>query len=178
MPHVRAQAVQIAERRLDHSPLLVERSGPCDRSRFTGAIPGRTGDGESRDPRAENALLQIAQRCWESVDPFGSAQLMHCNTDRLLIDLWNDAKLSAHDTASAAARAVLLVQLAEIVGAGNRPVEIEGVIDQLAMGPGDSERRELRNQLVLWMLVGLRRSGGQLPAHLSRRSLVREWWFT
>jgi putative membrane-bound dehydrogenase-like protein len=175
-PQVRSQAVQLAARRLKHSLILVEKvlalaTDPDSRVRFQVALAM----GESIGPRVEHALLQIARR--DARDPWiCSAVLSSCTTTAggLLIDLWNDPNARAVDTADATARTAMLGQLAEIVGACNRTEQIDGVLDQLAKGSGDGKRRELRNQLVLKIALGLRRSGGQLPsAPASKKEGVR-----
>ena len=57
-------------------------------------------------------------------------------------------------------RTELLEQLAEIVGARNRPAEIGRVLDHAGSRiSGDASRLELRDRLVLGLARGLRRSG-------------------
>ncbi len=158
-PQVRAQALQLAARRLKSSPALVETvvmlaDDPDPRVRFETSLAL----GESDDPRIAGALLKIARKDaanrWARI-----AVLSACATTAhsLMIELWSDGGMSVPP-----ALAELLEQLAEIVGARNRPDEINLVLDRLASQQADSSRLALRDRLVLCVMRGLRRSGGPL----------------
>jgi putative heme-binding domain-containing protein len=168
-PEVRAQAVQLAAGRLDHSPRVLEAvlalaDDPDSRVRFRVAFAL----GETRDPRAEAKLVQIVLRDvgnrW-----IRAAVLSSCaaTAGRLWIDLWRATgpKASRGDSAAVAG---LLRQLAEVVGARNRPDEAGRVLEELAAGDRDGRtapgagRSGLRDELVLVLARAARRSGGLL----------------
>jgi putative heme-binding domain-containing protein len=157
VPEVRAQAVQLAAGRLGRSPRLLEAvlalaDDPDSRVRFRAAFAL----GETRDPRAEARLARIVLRDvgnrW-----IRAAVLSSCaaTADRLWIDLWRDTNPPASSGESAAV-AGLLRQLAEVVGARNRPDEVGRVLDALAARGGP------RDDLVLVLARAARRSGGPL----------------
>jgi putative membrane-bound dehydrogenase-like protein len=164
VPQVRACAVQLAERRLDRSPALVAQIMACSRDpdprvRFWTALAL----GNSKDSHVVSALLQIA-RADAANRWIRTAVLSSCaaTADDLLFELWNDTGLdAAHITPF---QAELLDQLAQIVGAINQPTGLSRVLDRLAEGVSDGPRRTLRDQLILELARGLRRSGGALVA--------------
>ncbi len=159
-PQVRAQAVQLAARRLNGSPTLLEKvltlAADADpQVRFQTALAL----GESNDPRVGNSLLSIARR--DATNRWiRAAVLSSCvaTAHRLIVDLWADEVAPIPS-----AQAELLEQLAEIVGARNRPADIDRVLDHLALDLRDASRLELRDRLVLGLARGVRRSGGQFP---------------
>jgi putative membrane-bound dehydrogenase-like protein len=164
VPQVRAHAVQLTGRRLKQSPKLVTQllalsRDPDPRVRFWTALVL----GESQDPRVIPTLMQIARadgaNRWTR-----TAVLSSCaeTAGSLLSDLWKETySLEASDTAS---QTEFLDQLAQLVGAHNKPAELSRVLDRLARGPSDGLRRSLRDRLILEMARGLRRSGGALAA--------------
>jgi putative heme-binding domain-containing protein len=160
VPQVRAQAVQLAARRLNGSPALLEKvinlAADADvRVRFQTALAL----GESNDPRVGSSLLSIA-RSDAANRWIRAAVLSSCiaTAHRLILDLWTD-QVSPISTA----QAELLEQLAEIVGTRNRPADIDRVLNCLALNLRDVSRLALRDRLVLGLARGLRRSGGQFP---------------
>jgi putative membrane-bound dehydrogenase-like protein len=173
VPEVRAQAVALAARRLARSvsirDTVLDLANDADsRVRFHVALAL----GESDDPRVATALARIA-RCDGANPWFRAALLSSCGSiaDRLFVDLWTDANPPAPGEPPAA-RAEWLGQLAEVVGARNRPDEVGRVFDELArdgeLGVGSpapgAARSALRDSLVLALARGLRRSGGRLVA--------------
>lgn len=164
VPQVRACAIQLAGRILDRSPTLVEQVGACSRDpdprvRFWTALSL----GNSRDPRIVPALLQIARtdaaNHWIRTAVLSSSAT---TAPDLLSELWTDPDLVEANVASN--RALLLGQLAQIVGARNQPAELSRVLDQLASRTGDNLRQRLRDQLIVELARGLGRSGGTLGA--------------
>jgi putative membrane-bound dehydrogenase-like protein len=160
VPQVRAQAVQLAARRLNGSPALCKKVVTLaidadPRVRFQTALAL----GESNDPRASGALLSIARR--DATNRWiRAAVLSSCvaTAHQLIMDLWTD-----EGSPVPTAQAELLEQLAEIVGARNHPSDIGRVLDHLALDLRDASRVEERDRLVLGLARGLRRSGGQFP---------------
>ena len=146
VPQVRAQAVQLAARRLNGSPTLlgkvVNLSDDADsRVRFQTALAL----GESNDTRVGDSLLSIARK--DATNRWiRAAVLSSCvaTAHRMIVDLWAD-ELSPVPTA----QAELLEQLAEIIGARNHPADIGRVLDLLAQDIGDASRHKLRDRLVL-----------------------------
>ena len=131
--------------------------------------------GETNDPRATAALARIA-RADVANRWIRAAVLSSCATtaDRLLVDRWQDTSRAA--TASDPPRAELLRQLAEIVGARNRPDEVGRVLDELAADgetraccrararPADSVVLALarrRRRAVRWRSVRIPSGGGR-----------------
>jgi putative membrane-bound dehydrogenase-like protein len=160
VPQVRAQAVQLAARRLNSSPTLLENvltlADDADpRVRFQTALSL----GESTDPQVGDSLLRIA-RTDATNRWIRAAVLSSCvaTAHRMILDLWTD-EVSPVPTA----QAELLEQLVEIIGARNHAVDIGHVLDHLALKLRDASRVELRDRLVLGLAKGLRRAGGQFP---------------
>jgi putative membrane-bound dehydrogenase-like protein len=161
---VRAHAVQLAGRRLNRSPGLVQQivalsRDPDPRVRFWTALAL----GGSQDPRVVPALLQIA-RTDGSNRWIRTAVLSSCagTAADLLAELWKGA--DPIEASAVIARAELLEQVAQIIGAHNQPAGLSRVLDHLAMGTSGIARRELRDRLILELAQGLRRSGGTLAA--------------
>jgi putative heme-binding domain-containing protein len=86
-----------------------------------------------------------------------------------MVEVWNDSNPPT-TTIDPASRGELLRQLAEVVGARNRPDEVSDVLDKLAaidrttrpVREAGAEELELRDNLVLAMARGARRSGRRL----------------
>src|SRR5262249_36757960 len=119
--------------------------------------------GNSRDSRAAAGLSQIA-RTDAANRWIRTAVLSSCpeRADDLLREFWNDAE--PLDASVAPFRAEFLGQLAQMVGARNRPAELSRVLDQLANGGTDASRVALRERLIVELGRGRRRSGGGLLA--------------
>jgi putative membrane-bound dehydrogenase-like protein len=185
---VRAQAVQLAARRLNRSLALREQvlnlaRDPDSRVRFHVAFAL----GEMTDPRAITVLAQIARadvaNRWIRAAVLSSSG---STASRLLAEVWNDLSRPT-TTADSASRGELLRQLAEIVGARNRPDEVSDVLDNMAaIGRTTRPAREagteelgLKDNLVLALAHGARRSGHRLAASTDPArpgtSLVADW---
>ena len=167
VPQVRAQAVQLAARRLDRSPALRKKvmtlaDDPDSRVRFSVALAL----GETSDPRAETALARIVVR--DAANRWiRTAVLSSCvsTADRLFVDLWTKPSSPAPG-GKPTDRAELLGQLVEVVGARNQPDEVGRILDTMAgakdVGPVDASGLDFRDRLVLALARGLRRSGHPL----------------
>ena len=167
VPQVRAQAVELAARRLDRSPALRKKvmalaDDPDPRVRFRVALAL----GETSDPRAEKGLARIVVRDaanrWIRTAVLSSCASM---ADRLFVDLWTNPSPSAPG-GNPTDRAELLGQLVEVVGARNRPDEVGRILDTMAgakdVGPVDASGLAFRDRLVVALARGLRRSGHPL----------------
>lgn len=168
VPQVRAQALLLAEGRLNTSPSLRERAlvmaeDADPRVRFQAAFSL----GDMRDPRATAALARIARI--DAADRWIiAAVLSSCGSTahRLFAELLNGSHTDQ-------GQVEVLEQLAQIVGARHRVEEIDSLLDGLA---GASE--EPRARLVIALGAGLRRSGQSLrvavdPAGPGQRLLAR-----
>ena len=110
---------------------------------------------------SRDALLSIARR--DAANRWiRAAVLSSCaaTAHRLFVDLWTDPV-----SPIPAAQAELLEQLAEIVGARNRPDEIGRVLDHAGVEAvaDASSRSSCETAWSSALARGLRRSGGQLP---------------
>jgi putative membrane-bound dehydrogenase-like protein len=178
---VRAQAIALAAARLDHSPdlreIVLDLAGHHDsRVRFRTALAL----GDTSDPRAVAALARIAHR--DGANKWiRTAVLSSCaiTADRLFVELnANRANRSPAPSGNMATDAQQLIEpLAAIVGARNRPDEVNRVLDALAAGKTDDSagfRLGVRERQILALARGAQRSGGRLPveAGLSRPGLL------
>jgi putative membrane-bound dehydrogenase-like protein len=162
-PRVRAQALMLAEGRLDASPKLREAvlamAGDADpRVRFQAAFSL----GEMKDARAISALARIART--DAANRWTlTAVLSSCGAtaDRLFAELWNDPRGEAF-AGGEPRRIEVLEQVVQVVGARHRAEEIGRVLDELA-GASDPASVSLRFRLILALGAGLRRSGVHLP---------------
>jgi putative membrane-bound dehydrogenase-like protein len=170
VPEVRAQAVTLAARRLDRSPDLLKRaldlaSDDDARVRFRTALAL----GETTDPRAVAALGRIARR--DSANRWiRTAALSSCagTSDRLVVELTTQRADGARSPREVPAADVqpLLEPLVAVVGARNRPDEVNRVLDALAASKAnhaEDSRLDARDRLVLELARSARRSGGRLP---------------
>ncbi|HZW31529.1 MAG TPA: PVC-type heme-binding CxxCH protein, partial [Isosphaeraceae bacterium] len=163
VPEVRAQAVQLAAGRLGRSPRLLETvlalgDDSDSRVRFRVAFAL----GETSDPRAGSTLARILRR--DAANRWiRAAVLSACaaTADRLLLDLWSGTGPPG-STGDPAVVAGLLRQLAEVVGARNRPDEVGRVLAELAAVDGVDRRASRRDELVLVLAQAARRSGRPL----------------
>jgi putative membrane-bound dehydrogenase-like protein len=163
---VRAQALVLAESRLDGSPDLCERAlqlahDPDVKVRFQTAFSL----GATRDSRAVAALAQIVRS--DGADPWmRTAVLSSCgaSADQFFAELAGETRRAAF-AGGEEARVEVLDQLAQVVGSRGRENEIARVLDSLAAATVVKEPsfRRLRDRLVLGLGAGLRRSGRRLP---------------
>lgn len=87
------------------------------------------------------------------------------SVDWLMVDLWKDA-----DVPLTVPQVQLLEQLVELIGAQSHATRINRVLDQLTISSDDSSHLALREQLVLGVARGIRRSGGHLNIDQVRTS--------
>jgi putative heme-binding domain-containing protein len=168
VPQVRAQAVQLAARRLDRSPAMRKKvmslaDDPDPQVRFrVGLALGETSDSLAAKALARIVVRDAANR-W-----IRTAVLSSCasTADRLFGEIVTDPSPPAPN-AILADRAELLGQLVEVVGVRNRPDEVGRVLDTLAAIPDEraipASGLAVRDRLVLALARGLRRSGAQVP---------------
>jgi putative membrane-bound dehydrogenase-like protein len=158
-PGIREHAVRLAEGRMGQSPELLDRvlalaGDPRVRVRFRTAFSL----GEIDDDRATAALAEIARA--DVADPWVRAAVLSSATNRasdLLARL-----LSDHDFAGNADALPWTRELAFIIGAQNKPSDVQAVLlaaalDSAADGP-------LHMTLVIGLGEGLKLAGARLPA--------------
>jgi putative membrane-bound dehydrogenase-like protein len=163
---VRASAVQLAARRLRTSKSLLARVlALADLADPAVCFQTALAIGESDDPRVAPALLRMLRRYaanqWIRSAVLCSSSLAAAD---MLVELSDDAALAPSKAAGAGATRLVIDQLAEIVGARNRRVEVDRVLDHLAMKWNDSGRQEMRDGVITALARGTRRSGGRLEA--------------
>jgi putative membrane-bound dehydrogenase-like protein len=171
-PQVRAQALVLAENRLDSSPGVRQRAlamaqDPEPRVRLQAAFSL----GATKDPRAALALARIVRA--DGADPWiRTAVLSSCgaSADQLFAELSRDPRPAVF-AGGEETRVEVLDQLVQIVGSRGREDEIARVLDSLAAATGETgvSLYGLRDRLVSGLGTGLRRSGRWLP--LSKKSL-------
>jgi putative membrane-bound dehydrogenase-like protein len=153
-PRVVEHAVRLAEPRLDGSPALLERvlalaDHPEVRVRFQTALSL----GATTLPRAVDALARIARRdaddAWMRLAVLASAG---DSADLLFTRLANFPLFRSSETGAS-----FLEQLAGVVGARNRPVEVGRLLEILA---GEGQDPSFVRRLVLALGRGMSRSGG------------------
>lgn len=157
---IREHAVLLAEPRLEQSPALRDRvlalaGDEAVRVRFQVALTL----GTLADARVTGALAGIARR--DAEDDWVRTALLSSATDRageLLRTLLADQAFTAPE-----ARSRTLRELAVVVGAANRPGDIERVLDAAAARPAKD-----RADVVVGVADGLRRTGKSLAKVLPR----------
>ena len=168
-PQVRAQALLLAEHRLEASPKLMEMAlglarDPDSRVRFQAAFSL----GETKDPRARTALAQIVRR--DGDNPWiRIAVLSSCGSSshELFVELWKESRASTF-AGGEVTRDEVLDQLVQVVGSRGRAEEITRVLNGLASGMAtDPSRKLAQDRLLLGLGAGLRRSGRALPVGAS-----------
>jgi putative membrane-bound dehydrogenase-like protein len=121
--------------------------------------------GETKDPRAAATLADLARRhagdVWMRTAVLSSTA---DSADRVLTALLKDS------TFADGPGAVMVEQLATVVGARNRPAEVDRVLDAIAACPTADARR----RLVLDLGSGLRRGSGRLPTEGPHEAMIRE----
>jgi putative membrane-bound dehydrogenase-like protein len=163
---VREHAVRLAESWLDKSPALLDKvlslANDADaRVRFQVAFTL----GETKDPRAAAALADLARR--DANDVWMRTAVLSSiaeSADGVLISLLKDA------TFAAGPGAAMVEQMATVVGARNRPAEVDRVLDAIAASPS----ADLRRRLVLDLGSGLPRGGGRLPIAGSHERMIQD----
>ena len=133
---VRASAVQLAARRLRTSTSLLARVlALADDADPAVCFQTALALGESDDPRVAPALLRILRRYaanqWIRSAVLCSSSIAAAN---MLVELSDDAELARSKAAGAGAMRLVIDQLAEIVGARNRRVEV----GSRSRSPGDA----------------------------------------
>jgi putative heme-binding domain-containing protein len=132
---------------------------PDSRVRFQAAFAL----GKNGDPRAVTALGQLVLR--DAANPWiRAAVLSSCASiaDSLLVELYPTRPATASEESG---YSLVLKQLVEIVGARNRPNEVNRVLDVLAADarhPVDSGQFSFAERLVLQLARASRRSASQL----------------
>jgi putative membrane-bound dehydrogenase-like protein len=146
---VREHGVRLAEARLAQSPRLFDRvlalaQDPDERVRFQVAFTL----GEVKDPRAAVALTALARR--DAADPWVRAAVLSSaaeSCDRLLVGLLDEQPSPGPE---------LTRQLAAVVGARDRPPEVNRVLAAVA------EKSAGRASVVAGLGDGLKRTGKSL----------------
>lgn len=165
-PHVRQHAVRLAEPQLASPAVLAAvlklAKDPDERVAFQVALSL----GETAEPRAADALMQLAQRSadglWLRSAVLSSSARV---ADRMLADILRDAP--SHSSAGG-----LISPLAQIVGARGDASAIERVLAVMPMGKVDPRTSD---HVLLAMLDGAVR-GGHSPALLNGRSPATIEW--
>ena len=156
---VRAQAVQLAAKRLRSTPALLEKLAPLAadldaRVRFQVALAL----GESSNLHVGDLLLAIAQKDGMNLW-IRAAVLSSCTStaQELMVKLWpgDSSPIPASDID-------LLGPLAETIGARNNATDIGRVLDHLALASRHPSRLAIRQQVILSLARGLWRTGGRL----------------
>jgi putative membrane-bound dehydrogenase-like protein len=162
-PHVREQAVHLAEDLLPTSAALQRRvialaDDPENRVRFRVAFAL----GMVNEAPATDALLKLARR--DSADAWMRAAVLAAaanRSGRMLATLSSEAEFRAQSGG-----AELLGGLSQIAGGRNDETEVSQVLATLAAAPlGDDPA--LRSTLLRQLADSLARSGGSLSHHLS-----------
>jgi putative membrane-bound dehydrogenase-like protein len=159
---VRASAVKLAAPRMRAStPLLTRVLALADDADAAVCFQTALALGASDDARVAPALLRILRR-YAGSQWIRSAVL--CSSSpaavEMLVKLSNDAELVDRAPEGAGAIRPVIDQLAEIVGARNRRVEVDRVLDHLATSWKDSGRQVMHAGVVIALARGARRSGG------------------
>ena len=164
-PGVREHAVRLAEPRFFEAPQLLDSvlalaADPDVRVRFQTAFTL----GESRDRRVAAALARIARQ--DAADPWIKAAVLSSAVDcpgELLAVLELDREFSRRDESYAWRR-----ELAFIIGAKNRPAEVQAVLSRAISLAGVSlaaaPQKRLQTALVLGLGDGLKLAGASLPS--------------
>ncbi len=153
---VRENAVQLAEPRLKSSRAILERvvalaADPNIRVRFQVAFTL----GEVADPLATEGLLKMARR--DAADPWIRVAILSSlseTADAVLVGLLKDTKFAADATNGLP----FARQLAVVVGARNRPEEVDRVVAALAALPASPTSRVIQTNALLGLGDGLKRA--------------------